>query len=382
MQWNWQAEGWPEFSHDDGALRGLEQQFLLQSGEFQGAFRHLDGNGQAFLRVELIGEEAIKTSEIEGEILNRDSVQASLRQQMGLEQSRTPISAAERGIAEMLLDLYGGFDRPMSNGLLFSWHRMLLQENRSIREIGCYRTHIEPMQVVSGPDYRRRIHFEAPPSVHVPQEMERFIEWYNLTTPSAGTAGSALLRAGLAHLYFVSIHPFEDGNGRIGRAIAQKVLAQALGRPSLISLSSTIERRRRDYYAALERNNRKLEITDWLVYFAETIVEAQRRTAHLVDFVIARARFHDRLRGQLNERQEKVIARMFREGIDGFRGGLSAENYIAIAKTSRATATRDLQDLVEKGGLTRSGALRHTRYALRLGYDEPNTSFSAAGASA
>jgi len=366
MHWNWQAQGWPEFSYDEAALRGQEQQFLLQSGEFQGAFRHLDGSGQAFLRVELIGEEAIKTSEIEGEILNRDSVQASLRQQMGLEQSRTPISAAERGIAEMLLDLYGGFDRPMSHDLLFSWHRMLLQENRSIREIGCYRTHIEPMQVVSGPDYRRRIHFEAPPSVRVSQEMERFIDWFNLTTPSVGTTGGALLRAGLAHLYFVSIHPFEDGNGRIGRAIAQKVLAQALGRPSLISLSSTIERRRKDYYAALERNNRQLEVTDWLVYFAGTIVEAQRRTAQLVDFVMAKARFHDRLRGQLNERQEKVIARMFREGIDGFRGGLSAENYIAIVKTSRATATRDLQDLVEKGAFTRSGVLRHTRYALRL----------------
>jgi Fic family protein len=176
----------------------------------------------------------------------------------------------------------------------------------------------------------------------------------------------ALTRAGIAHLYFVSIHPFEDGNGRIGRALAEKSLAQNLGQPSLIALAYTIERKRKEYYAALERNNKSAQITDWLTWSADTTLEAQQNTIGRVDFYIAKARFHQRLGGKMNERQAKVIARMFREGIDGFRGGLSAENYIAISRTSRATATRDLQDLVEKGALTRTGELRHTRYHLEL----------------
>jgi Fic family protein len=176
----------------------------------------------------------------------------------------------------------------------------------------------------------------------------------------------ALTRAGIAHLYFVSIHPFEDGNGRIGRAIAEKSLAQNLEHPTLIALAYTIERKRKDYYAALEHNNHDLEISDWLQYFACTVLAALDNTIKRVDFYIAKAKFFERLRDQFNGRQTKVIARMFREGIDGFKGGLSAENYISIAETSRATATRDLQDMVEKGALTRTGERRHTRYRLKV----------------
>ena len=164
----------------------------------------------------------------------------------------------------------------------------------------------------------------------------------------------------------MSIHPFEDGNGRIARALAEKSLAQNLGHPSLIALSYTIERARKAYYSALERNNKDIEITDWLVYFADTINQAQGNTIKRVDFYIAKAKLYEQLRGKLNERQEKVIARMFREGIDGFKGGLSAENYIGITKTSRATATRDLQDLLTVGALTKTGELRHRRYHLNL----------------
>ena len=183
---------------------------------------------------------------------------------------------------------------------------------------------------------------------------------------TATRALPALTRAGIAHLYFVCIHPFEDGNGRIARALAEKSLAQNLGHPSLIALAYTIERARKAYYSALERNNKDIEITDWLVYFADTINQAQGNTIKRVDFYIAKAKLYEQLRGKLNERQDKVIARMFREGIDGFRGGLSAENYITITKTSRATATRDLQDLVTMGALTKTGELRHTRYYLKL----------------
>ena len=164
----------------------------------------------------------------------------------------------------------------------------------------------------------------------------------------------------------MSIHPFEDGNGRIARALAEKSLAQNLGQPSLIALAYTIERKRNHYYLALEQNNRELAVDGWMSYFANVVIEAQDNTIKRVEFYVAKAKFYEKFREKLNERQGKVIARMFREGIDGFKGGLSAENYINISKTSRATATRDLQDLVENGALTRTGELRHTRYFLKL----------------
>src|SRR5205085_11906935 len=179
-----------------------------------------------------------------------------------------------------------------------------------------------------GPDYKRTVHFEAPPSSLVRGEMKRFIAWFNDTAPGAKKALPALTRAGVAHLHFVCIHPFEDGNGRIARALAEKSLAQNLGQPTLIALAYTIERKRKAYYKALEHNNKSLEIADWLLYFGNTVLEAQESTNRRVDFYIAKAKFYERLRGQFNVRQEQVIARMFKEGIDGFKGGLSAENYI------------------------------------------------------
>jgi Fic family protein len=367
MRWNWEQPDWPEFSYDSGALVALEQQFLLQSGEFIGVFRHVGADDQNTLRVELIGEEAVKTAEIEGEILNRDSVQSSLRHQFGLGPEAANIPSAERGIAKMMVDLYEHFAAPLTDATMFDWHSLLLNGDRSINAIGRYRTHEDAMQVVSGPIHKRTVHFEAPPSKVVPGEMERFITWFNNTAPQCATPLPALTRAGLAHLYFVCIHPFEDGNGRIGRALAEKSLAQNLGHPSLIALAYTIEYKRKDYYAALERNNKDMEVTDWLKYFASTVIEAQSTTIKRVDFYVAKAKFYQRLQSRLNERQAKAIARMFKEGIDGFKGGLSAENYISITGTSRATATRDLQDLVEKGALSRTGELRHTRYHLELG---------------
>jgi len=368
MPWNWEQPGWPHFRYDASTLIPFEQEFLRQSGEFVGAFKHIGSDDRDVLRIELIGDEALKTSQIEGEILDRNSVQSSLRQQFGLKTDNRRIGDAERGIAEMMVALYRTFAEPLSHDMLCTWHRMLLDGGRRrIRTIGDYRTHDEPMQIVSGNVLDPNVHFEAPPSSRVRKEMKGFTSWFNATSPSGKQSLPALTRAGLSHLYFVSIHPFEDGNGRIGRAISEKSLAQNLKSPSLIALAYTIERGRKDYYAALERNNRGVEVTDWLHYFAQVVLEAQRNTIRRVEFYIAKARFYEKYRSGLNSRQSKVVERMFREGLDGFKGGLSAENYIAIAKTSRATATRDLQNLVSQGVLTRSGELRHTRYALALG---------------
>ena len=367
MAWNWQQPDWPKFTYDGKALAAAERQFLVDSGEFVGAFKHIGPDDRDTLKIELIGDEAVKTAEIEGEILDRDSVQSSLRRQFGLGGGSREVPAAERGIAEMMASLYENFAAPLTHEIMLTWHRMLMGGARGVRAVGGYRTHADPMQVVSGPVHRRKVHFKAPPSGRVPAEMDRFVAFFNASAPGGKQSLPPLARAGMVHLYFVSVHPFEDGNGRIGRALAEKSLAQNLGQPSLIALAYTIERGRAEYYAALERANKDNEITDWLAYFAGTILQAQRNTIRRVDFYVAKAKLYERLRGQLNDRQDKAMTRMFREGIGGFKGGLSAENYIAIAKTSRATATRDLQDMVAKGALRKTGALRHTRYWLNIG---------------
>jgi Fic family protein len=303
-------------------------------------------------------------------MLNRDSLQSSLRQQLGLGTDARHVPPEEQGIAEMIVDLYRTCSDPLDHKTLFGWHEMVMAGRRRIEIIGSYRRHDDPMQIVSGAIGHERIHFEAPPSNRIGDEMDGFVAWFNNTAPGGQHVLPALTRAGIAHLHFESIHPFEDGNGRIGRALSEKSLAQNLGQPTLIALAYTIERKRKAYYEMLERSNQDTEITPWLTWFAETVLDAQQTTLERVEFYIAKARLYDRLRGKLNERQEKAIARMFREGKDGFKGGLSAENYINITQASRATATRDLQDLVAKGALNRTGERRHTRYHLNVAVRE------------
>jgi Fic family protein len=366
MQWNWQSADWPNFRYEAASLLPLEQKFLQSAGEVIGAVRHFDEEESSQLRIELLSDEAIKTSEIEGEFLDRVSVQSSLRRQFGLNSDDRQVRPQERGIAEMMADVYRSWHGPLHHEKLFHWHSMLMAGNRYIETVGAYRKHEDAMQIVSGRLDKPTIHFEAPPSRQVTVEMETFIAWFNQSGPTNKTPLQALARAAIGHLYFESIHPFEDGNGRIGRALAEKSLAQNIGQPSLISLAFTIEENRKAYYSELERHQRTLDITDWVIFFSETILDAQRVTLERVDFFIKKTKFYDRFRGKLNERQEKVIARIFKEGTAGFKGGLSAENYISITGTSRATATRDLQHLVEIGALTRTGERRHTRYSLLL----------------
>jgi Fic family protein len=366
MRWNWELPDWPNFKYDEAAFAALESRFLTTSGVLLGSYKHLEESEQTALKIELMSEEALKTSEIEGEYLNRDSLQSSIRHQFGLPTEHGRIPPAEQGVAEMTVSVYEKWSEALSNESLFKWHSMLVQGRRDLIDIGRYRTSTHPMQVVSGHVGKRKVHFEAPPSDRMSYEMNGFIKWFNKTAPNGKQPLSALIRSGIAHLYFVSVHPFEDGNGRIGRAISEKALSQNLQQPTLIALARTIEAKRKDYYATLERGNRKLEITEWLHYFAETILEAQAYTIQCVEFLIEKARFFDRLGDQLNVRKHKVLARMFAEGLEGFKGGLSADNYISIAKTSASTATRDLKDLVEKGALIRIGELKHTRYHLNL----------------
>lgn len=366
MTWNWQAPGWPEFRYDAAAIAPFEQCFLLSSGEILGAVHHVGPSERDQLRIDLLSDEAMKTSAIEGEALDRLSVQSSLRRHLGLSPDDYPAKPREQGVAEMMVDVYSTYAEPLTHETLFRWHEMLLSHDRRLDTVGAYRQHEDAMQIVSGRFDRPTVHFEAPPSAQVPGEMDQYVVWFNMTAPDGTDPLPALTRAGLSHLYFESIHPFEDGNGRLGRALAEKSLAQNIGQPSLIALAFTIERERKAYYDQLERHQKTLDVTPWLEWFAETVLTAQQVTLDRVGFFIAKAHFYDRHREQFNGRQAKVIERMFREGPDGFEGGLSAENYISITGTSRATATRDLSDLVEMGALTRTGELRYTRYWLKL----------------
>lgn len=362
MDWNWQQPDWPHFTWDPAQLEKAEQEFLKESGVFIGAVKHLRPGDHEDLIVQAMSTEAVTTSQIEGETLNRASVQSSVRRQLGLATNRKRAKPAEQGIAQMMVDLYRSFAAPLSDEVLFAWHRMLMHERRDLKDIGRYRSGREPMQVVSGALHRQAVHFEAPPSSKVPKEMARFLAWFNRSAPEGSEPLKALTRAGIAHLYFVSIHPFEDGNGRIARAIAEKALAQCVGQPTLTLVAATILARRKAYYAALEKANKSNRITPWLAWSADVTLEAQRRTISHVEFLIDKTRLLDRLRGQLNARQEKALLRMLREGPDGFRGGLSAGNYATITGASPATATRDLADMVAKGALMRRGELRYARY--------------------
>ncbi len=364
--WNWQQEDWISFTYESEKVESFEREFLRQAGISLGVIKHITDDQKQEITINLISDEAYNSSKIEGEILDRDSLQSSIKRQFGLKAPLTSNSPAENGIAEMMIDLYQNFNKPLSHEVLFEWHKMLMNGRRDISNIGSYRTHLEPMQVVSGAIYEPKVHFEAPPSDMVFSEMEAFIKWFNKTAPDGTRPLTPLIRSGIAHLYFVSIHPFEDGNGRIGRAIVEKVLAQELKLPSLIALSEIIDNKKKAYYDALEKQNKYNHITSWLEYFSKTILQAQKYTIKQVEFVIQTAKFFDRYKHQLNDRQTKVIARILKEGPSGFKGGLSAKNYMVIAGTSSTTATRDLKDLVAKNILSKTGDLKSTRYWLKL----------------
>jgi Fic family protein len=248
-----------------------------------------------------------------------------------------------------MTDVRKTYKERLTQEKLFAWHSMLLQGRDDIT-VGGWRTHDDPMQIVSGAVDRRRVHFEAPPSNRIPKEMEGFIAWYNESAPGGvNEIKRSPVRAAIAHLYFESIHPFEDGNGRIGRALAEIALSQGLGQPILLSLSKTIEADRNTYYEALEHASRSNDITGWMNYFVQTILQAQLESEQQIAFSLKKTKLFDRHKEELNERQDIVVRRMLDEGPKGFQGGMNARKYVSLTKTSKATATRDMQDLVAKG---------------------------------
>ncbi|WP_345004324.1 Fic family protein [Snuella lapsa] len=258
-------------------------------------------------------------------------------------------------------------DEPLTNEYLFEWHRMLTNGRRDLVDIGRYRTHEDPIQIVSGTRMdKKTVHYEAPPSNSMTHEMKAFNDWFNQQHANGMSTSSLLAKSGIAHFYFLAIHPFEDGNGRIARATLEKSLSISLGRPALISLSQMIQSNKKAYYESLGEHNMKLDLTEWLLCFGQTVIDAQNNTLQIIECLIQKAKFFDRFATLINERQTTVLRRIFREGHHGFKGGLSAENYTRIAKTSASTATRDLKDLVDKNLLFKTGELKSTRYYINL----------------
>ena len=368
MSYNWQLDNWPNFTYQSDVIGNPQLAFGIKTGKLSGVIAGLPKELQINTIIEFMVNEALKTSEIEGEFLSRQEVMSSIKKNLGIpeEQPKNIKDQRAKGIAQLMVNIQKTYNNPLTEKMLFQWHTMLMKGNKKIKS-GQWRTHYAPMHVISGAIGKEIIHFEAPPSQAVPKEMSNFISWYNNTAPNGNKPiHNPLIRSALAHLYFESIHPFEDGNGRIGRALSEKALSQGIEQPVLLSLSTAMEANKKGYYAALKKAQRSNEVTPWIQYFIQTILEAQENAEQLVHFSLQKTKFFDRFNSQLNERQTKVINKMLDAGPNGFEGGMSAKKYMSITKTSKATATRDLQELVEHGVFVSSGGGRSVRYELKI----------------
>ncbi|SEI37619.1 Fic family protein [Dyadobacter sp. SG02] len=363
----WQHPAWPDFQYDLAGIEDILFVFAEETGHIGGILKGAPDGIQVEALINTLVAEAIKTSEIEGEFLSRQDVVSSIRNNLGIAQNPEPVKDRKaQGAAALMVTARNSFAEPLAEATLFSWHKTLLKDSKTINT-GVWRKDSAPMQVVSGSIGKEKVHFEAPPSERVPAEMARFIEWFNTTAPGGpNEISKAPVRSAIAHLYFETIHPFEDGNGRIGRVIAEKALSQTVGRPVMLSLSQTIEAERKKYYQSLEAAQKNIDITKWISYFVQTIVDAQIETRNMLDFTLKKTRFFDRFRDLLNEREAKVVQKMLETGPNGFKGGMTAKKYMSITKTSKATATRDLQHLAEIECVVTSGGGRSTSYQLAL----------------
>lgn len=313
--------------------------------------------------LQALTEDVIKSSEIEGEVLDREQVRSSIARRLGMDMGG--LVEADRhveGVVEMMLDATQNYAQALTAERLFDWHAALFPTGRSGMSritVGAWRiAESGPMQVVSGPIGRERVHYEAPASERLDEEMSRFLEWFETAAPDP------VLKAGIAHLWFVTIHPFDDGNGRIARAIADLALARAEGTAQrFYSMSAQIRTERKAYYDMLERAQKgDLDITPWLSWFIGCLARAFDGAETILASVMRKARFWESVAGQpLNDRQRKVINRL----LDGFEGKLTNAKWAAITRASSDTALRDINDLVRRGILVKEpGGGRSTSYSL------------------
>jgi Fic family protein len=357
-------KGWPELHWDDGALTVLLAKIRHAQGKLLGRMEELGFRLRGEAGLTVLTEEVVKSSAIEGEVLDARQVRSSLARRMGLETGGTiPATRAVEGVVEMMLDATRNYSRPLTAKRLFGWHAALFPTGYSgLRRItvGAWRgREAGPMQVVSGPIGHERVHFEAPEATRVPGEMNTFLAWFN-----APPCTDPVLHAALAHFRFVTIHPLEDGNGRIARAITDMALARADGSPDrFYSMSAQIESERRDYYSVLERSQKGgLDSTAWLVWFLECLGRSLTRAEGTLQVVLHKARIWQKIgAARVNDRQRKVINRM----LDGFEGKLTSSKYAALTGCSADTALRDIQELSKHGVFVRNdGSGRSTSYRI------------------
>lgn len=365
MKYNWQQKEWKKFYFDFSKIEELIHLFYEKTGVLKGSIASIpeDQKNEAFLTI--LVSEAIKNSEIEGEFLSKKDVMSSIKKNLGLGDDTTKVKDVNaKGMANLVTEIRNNYATQLSKEMIFEWHKMIFSANTKIN-VGQWRFHTEPMQIVSGAIGKEIIHFEAPPSKEVEKEMTSFIRWFNETEIGGkNEIKHAPIRCAIAHLYFESIHPLEDGNGRIGRAIAEKSLLQSLGYLLPFSLSSAIELDKKEYYKVLKQGQRSNEITEFLIYFIQVIINSMDNSTAQIHFILQKARLFKNHQSVLNKRQIKVLNKMMENGPSEFIGGMSAKKYISIAKTSKATATRDLQHLVNIGILNPVGAGRSSSYSL------------------
>ena len=363
----WEQDQWPDFSWDGTRLSEILALAHREKGRLLGRMEALGFELREEARLQALTQEVVKSGEIEGEMLDSDQVRSSIARHLGIDiGGLIPADRDIEGIVEMALDATGNYARPLTRNRLCGWHTALFPTGWSgMREIsvGDWRDDGKgPMQVVSGPIGKERIYYQAPPAARLPDEMATFLSWFG-----QATGIDLLVRAGLAHLWFVTVHPFEDGNGRIARAIADMVLSQSDGSDQrFYSMSAQIRAERKQYYAMLERTQKSsLDITDWLEWFLGCLVRAVEGSQETVGAALQKAQFWERFSQKpLNERQIKVLNLV----LDGFEGKLTSSKWARIAKCSQDTAYRDILGLIDRGVLKKdSGGGRSTSYSMIRG---------------
>lgn len=357
---------WPQFEWNSEKLSERLVQVRHKQGRLLGRMESLGFNLKAEASLQTLTEEVVKSSEIEGEILDRDQVRSSIAQRLGMDiGALTPAERHVEGVVELMLDATQKHDQAVTAERLFGWHAALFPTGRTgILKIvvGGWRTEQSgPMQVVSGPVGREHVHFEAPAAKRLQNEMKAFLDWFN-----ADQGQDPVLRAALAHLWFVTIHPFEDGNGRIARAIADLALARSEhSTQRFYSMSAQIRKERKAYYDVLEKTQRgTLDITNWLDWFLGCLDRAFDGAETIIGNVLHKATFwEEHGASDLNDRQRLMLNRL----LEGFEGKLTSSKWAKIAKVSQPTATRDIDDLIKRGILQKDAAGgRSTSYSLVL----------------
>jgi Fic family protein len=371
-RWIWQQPDWPHFHWQAETLAPLLRDCQLAQGRLLGMAGAVAGEAQAQDELDTLLQNIVTSSAIEGEQLNVASVRSSLARRLGVSTvGQSPSTPRSEGLAELMLDATQHADAPLDLPRLLHWHQWLFPQRGSLLSrhirIGSLRGD-EPMQVVSGRVDRPVVHFEAPPREGLEQQLQDFLDWFAVSRKDR--ALDPLLRAGIAHFWFVTLHPFDDGNGRLTRAITDLALAQAEQQSiRFYAMSASILDDRAGYYRVLESSQKAgLDITPWLQWFLHTLHNSLQQALQRIDRVLAKARFWQQHQQQaLSAEQIKVLNRLLDGGERGFEQGISAAKYQAVAKVSKATATRHLADLLEKGCLVRlPGGGRSTRYHIKL----------------